>query len=117
MRGRKAVAVAGERHNVVAGHVNHVLSLPELPSQDASSCVKRVQPREAEQILRLGTRKLASCIRFAPSESEGLAHRPKFSLLHEGEIHLQSARKEKYTIDPCPGADIVVVQRPARVHP
>jgi hypothetical protein len=49
-------------------------------------------------------------LRFPEHKTEGWRQGAELCRGHEGEIHLQSARKKKYTVNPTAGPDVKMMQ-------
>jgi len=107
---RKAVPNAGQRKRIVADTAYHVFRLPHLLPGNAAPRMQCVQPGKANDISRLWRRSLPGLIRFSELKLECGRQGSKFCRGYEGEIDLQSAREEKYTVNPPAGPNVKMMQ-------
>jgi len=73
--------------------------------------MERMQPPKADEVQRLRGRSVTGLIRPSEHEPEGRRQRSEFRSGDEGQINLQSAREEKYPVNPGAGLHVKMMQR------
>ena len=104
------MAKAGQRKRVVACTAYHVFRLPQVSSGNAAPCMQCVQPGKANDVTSRWWWNLPGLVRLSEHKPERRCQGSEFCRGNEGEIDLQSAREEKYAVNPLAGPDIKMMQ-------
>ena len=107
---RKAVANTGQRERIVAHAAYHVFRLPQFSSGNAAPHMECIQPSEANDIPRQWWGNMLGLIRFSEHKPKRWRQGSEFRRGCEGDVHLQSVRKEKNSINPPAGPDVNMMQ-------